>query len=149
MKKQTDKLILLIIGLSLFSGCYCRMKSNPEPSYPQHITGWKYYEKDGVGIMGELILKKGESTNNGKVEIKIVDIIPENLCAEPMVDEGKRRVKIQFKRMSDNKVVCEGTFPGRSCSDNELDEFRIFSVGTRGISIKDQWAHIILLTTSE
>lgn len=149
MKKQTCNLILLTVALSLFSGCYCRMKRNPEPPYPQNTTGWKYREENGVGIMGEFMLKKGESTNNGKVELKIVDIIPENLCAEPMVDEGKRRVKIQFKRMSDNKLVCEGTFSGRSCSDKELEEFRIFGVGTRGISIKDQWAHIILVTSSE
>jgi len=94
-------------------------------------------------------LKKGESTNNGEVEIKVVDLIPENLCADLGTASAHNRAKIQFIRMSDKTVVCEGTFPGNFCADRELSEFWISGIGIRDINIKDQWVHFILTGASK
>lgn len=146
------KIIFVAILLTLFSGCSCNVKNDSEPPYPQNITGWKYREEDGVGVVGNFVLKKGESTNNGEVEIKVVNLIP----AECFVDQGtmqaQKRAKLQFIRMSDRKVVCEDITPehggGNLCGD-KLDEFRISGIGIRNINLKDQWVHFILTGASK
>jgi hypothetical protein len=139
------RLFLLMIVMLLIGGCYCQEKDNDEPPYPKNIiTGWKYREEKGVGILGDFVLRKGESTNNGEVKIKVADLIPAEPCADLGTTQAKKRAKIQFIRMSDNKVVCEGTFPGNFCSDGELDEFWVNRIGIMNINIKDQWVHFIL-----
>jgi hypothetical protein len=138
---------MLIIVMSLFSGCCFRRESNSyEPPYPQSVVGWKYHEENGVGIVGEFVLKKGESTNNGEVQIKIVDLISPDTCADQGTTQSKKRAKIQFVRMADNKVMCEETFPtgGGNLCGKSLDEFWISSIGIRDINIRDQWVHILL-----
>jgi len=131
----------------LNAGCLCQKKEINYPPYPQNVTGWKYHKENGVGVLGYFILKKGESTNNGKVEITVVEIIPAEACADLGTARAKNRVTLEFIRMSDNKSLCVGTYiedgGGNTC-DEVSEEFWINGIGVRGINIKDQWVHFML-----
>ena len=148
IKKFGSALFLLVVSTVITPGCCWRRASNGyEPPYPHNLVGWKYREEDGVGILGEFVLKKGESTNNGEVEIKVVELIPAEPCADLGTALAHKRVKLQFIRMADKKVVCEDTIPdtfgGNSCG-SALDEFWINGIGMRGINMKEQWVHFML-----
>ena len=141
-------ILLLVIQVLMFGGCFCYKRERIEPPYPQNVSGWKYHEENGVGTVGDFVLKKGESTNNGEVEIKVVDLIPADLCAEAQTPSASDRVKLQFVRMSDKKVLCEDRFTehgGGYICEMALDEFRIGTIGIREINIKDQWVHFFLV----
>ena len=99
-----------------------------------------------MGIVGEFVLRKGESTNNGQILIKIVDLLPADTCADKGDALAKRRAKIQFIRSADNAIVCEQVFPigGGNLCGNALEEFWISGIGIRDISIRNQWVHFIL-----
>lgn len=132
--------------LTMSSSCCFMRQDSYEPPYPQHLKGWKYHEEDGVGIVGEFVLRKRESTNNDRILIKVVDLLPADTCADQGDELAKRRAKIQFIRSSDNVIVCEQVFPigGGNLCGNALQEFRINGIGIRDISIKNQWVHFIL-----
>jgi len=60
------------------------------------------------------------------------------------------RVKLEFRRVSDQRVFCFETFPENgggnlsgSCSGIP-DEFGIFGVNVRAINLKDAWVFFIL-----
>jgi hypothetical protein len=92
-------------------------------------------------------LTKGESTNNGEVEIKVVDLIPARACADRGTALAHKRVTLRFIRMADKKVVCETTLPdtlGGNICRGALDEFWISGIGLRGINMKGQWVHFLL-----
>ena len=144
--KRVRWLFLLLATTSLFAGCCFRRASNGnDPPFPQNLVGWKYREANDVGIVGEFVLKRGESTNNGELEIKVVDLIPADPCAENGTALAIDNVKLGFIRMSDKKVVCEDTYPAVSgaCA-TALHEFLISGIGIKGINIKDQWVHFEL-----
>lgn len=141
------KIFFIVLLLTLFSGC-CPFRDNSEPAYPQNVTGWKYHMEGNVGIVGEFVLKNGESTNNGEVEIKVIDLIPAKCFPNQEAVNANRRAKLRFTRMSDSKVICEGYFNGDLCG-KELNELWISDVGIRSINLKDQWVHFILTGASK
>jgi hypothetical protein len=61
-----------VIILTLFSSCFCR-RDKIEPPYPQSVSKWKYCEENGLCLVREFVLRVGESTNNGKFQVKLVD----------------------------------------------------------------------------
>jgi hypothetical protein len=68
---------LLCIALAAYTGLSrgCCSSKLPEPAHPGSVPGWKESHEGGVDTVGMLVLKKGESSDNGKVGIRVVDII--------------------------------------------------------------------------
>ena len=77
--KTISFLVLVVLGLST-NGC-CLKEPRVEPAYPQSVSGWKERRERGVRIRGEFVLKKGTSTDNGKIQVKIIDLVPPDPCA--------------------------------------------------------------------
>ena len=86
--------ITLASFASLTRGC-CSAKL-PEPAYPGPVAGWKESQEAGVHSVGTLVLKKGESSDNGKIGVKVVDMMAGDPCAEYGTLESLSRVKMQF-----------------------------------------------------
>ena len=61
-------------------------------------------------IEGKFVLHKGEGVNDGKVEIKVVDIIPGNAWTEAGTYLRSPSAEIQLVSLSDNHVLCDGRF---------------------------------------
>jgi hypothetical protein len=95
-------------------------------------------------------LKKGESTDNGKIRISVLDLIPPACTGDAGDFAARARVKLEFTRVSDQSVLCSEIFPengGRSffggCAGIP-DEFKIFGVGARAINLKEGWVFFAL-----
>jgi len=91
-----------------------------------------------IRCKGEFLLNKGESVSNGKVEIKVVDIYPDQChrISEPTT----RKVKIQFINVSDQKVILEESYEVGShvmlVGDPVIDWDVLYIAG---INTKDNW----------
>lgn len=125
------------------SGCYCH-PSKPQPNHPGQVRGWESYQTSSITILGEFVLKKGESTNNGKIGIMIVDITPPKACANPNEWLGSPKVTYRFYNISDNHTFCETTTldggggMGSECADRVPG---VTAVYTYAINTKDNWVH--------
>jgi hypothetical protein len=59
---------------------------------------------------GVLLLKKGESSNNARVGVKVTDIAEAEPCGDVGI-EYHRRARIQFFNPTNGQVLCEEDTP--------------------------------------
>ena len=113
---RLGNLCLLAVMLALFTSCFGWGAEIENPTRPPSVHGWQKYETGSITVKGEFVLKKGESTDNGHVGVKVTDIYPakHHLLDSPELPKAK----VQFFRVPDQTVVCEGVFTRGS---NRLD----------------------------
>src|SRR5262245_37471055 len=143
--------VLALVMLSLSTGGCCTYEPRVEPAYPQSVSGWKERSERGVRIRGDFVLKKGDSTDNGKIQVKIIDLIPPDPCAEAAAFQRNARARIQFVRLSDNKVLLDDLFAtrgtGRLSTTEGTDFYEEFGVSViyiYDINLKDGWVYLEL-----
>ncbi len=146
--------VVLALVTCLVGGC-CFPIRRVEPSYPIKVSGWltdkerlKFHEENKYWARGDFVLRKNEATDDGKIRIKVIDLIPPDPCAEGGSFQRQARVTLQFIRVSDQRVLCEETFPENGyltvytkCGDR-LNEYDISGVGVTDINLKEGWAFI-------
>ena len=120
-----------------------------EPAYPKSVTGWGEREDRGVRILGEFALKKGETTQNEKVQIKLLELIPPESCAAGGEFRAQARARLQFVRVADGRILCEDVFPEHGFSvlsgcrgpkdADYVAENGLGSIWVNDINIADGW----------
>jgi hypothetical protein len=123
--------------------CACVFRRNDHPPLPQSVSGWEKRVDNGYEIIGDLVIHKGQPTSNGKLSVNVLEIKQDN----GFVGTGQAWARIEFRRVSGGKVVCESTFPaygGGDLCQSKLNEFGIMGEGTRGMNVDDEWAHLML-----
>ncbi len=145
------KLFLVSVMLSLLTSSCCSNDPRSEPAYPQSVSGWKERDERGLRILGDFVLKKGETTDNGKIQVKVISLILPDSCAETGSFQRQARARIQFVRLSDNKVLYDDIFVERgtralsTVKDNvNLDEFGISVIYIYDINFKEGWVYFEL-----
>src|SRR5438105_1441765 len=96
---------LLSIFVLNSAGC-CLPPNHREPARPSVVAGWHEYQNGVFRIRGEFVLRTGESVNNGAIRITLLEILSPEWCAEPGTTRRIPRARIQFSRVSDDKVLC-------------------------------------------
>lgn len=146
------KLISVVIALlSLVTNGCCVRKERAEPSHPGIIPQWVARKESGVHILGTFVLKSGDTSDNGKVQVKVVGLIAGNSCAEYGSYAQQDKVRLQFIDLINKKVVCEETYvQGGSttlfsgpCASLPND-FGIAAVYIKAVNIKDGWVYFEL-----
>ena len=138
-------LIALTFFASLFRGC-CSGKLPPEPAHPGSVAGWQESQGGGVHTVGTLVLKKGESSDNGKIGVKVVDIGAADPCAEYGSLQSLPRVKMQFIQMPQEKVICEEVLTAGSgtsliagpCGE-KIADLGVTAISVNAINATDGW----------
>lgn len=143
------KIIISAILCSFLSGC-CSDK-RVEPSYPNITLGWQEQYEKGVHVMGNFVLKKGESTSNGKVAIQLMDIVPPKSCASSDSYASMAKVKLRFINTLNQQVLCEAevlqgstVFGAPTFCGAGLRETGLSAVYIHAINIKDAWVYFTL-----
>ncbi|HLA12648.1 MAG TPA: hypothetical protein VJ023_18825 [Pyrinomonadaceae bacterium] len=138
----------LCIALACFGsfirGC-CSAKL-PEPAHPGPLAGWKESQEGGVHTVGTLVLKEGESSDNGKIGVKVVDITAANPCAEYGSLQSLPRVKMQFYKAPQQTVICEELLTAGSgtsliagpCGENIAD-LGVTTISVNAINATEGW----------
>ena len=136
-------LSLLIISC-VYAGC-CSPQEQAQPARPEKVSGWKEVQESGFVIVGTFVLSKGESTDNGKLGVKVVDIIPPKACSEGYAAMPK--VVLSFYRPSDGKVLCDeaiftegGTLMGTGPPYPHCKpDVGLSAISVNAINTKDNW----------
>jgi hypothetical protein len=138
MKLLLTSVLLLSVFLSDCGPCTKRPPA--QPVGPFEVDGWKETRDSGVVYVAVLLLRKGESSNNGKVGVRVTEIKEANPCCgdpNPLCD---RRATIQFYRPADGRVLCELEPSDRgnnviSCAE----EIGVSVIGIRAIDTAEDW----------
>jgi len=138
-------LIAMLVAYGLLRGC-CSQTPRVEPPYPTQVSGWNERHENGVRSLGTFVLKKGQTTDNGKLQVKLLVVIPGDSCAEAGTTISRARATLQFVRLPGQKVLCEDSFvetssltiSGSACGKN-LGEFGVAGIVIGDINLKEGW----------
>jgi hypothetical protein len=93
-----------------------------------------------------LVLKKGESSDNGKVGVRVVDIVAGDPCASYGTLKSLTSVKLQFYQPSPQRVICEDTFNSGSGASllaepcgQRIADFGISAISINAINATEGW----------
>ena len=136
----------VLLVLAFVSGISCCPPERTQPVRPDKVKGWTLFEVNGVHFVGELVLSKGESSDNGKIGVTVVDIIPPDRCGHPGTYHGSPRVVLRFFRPDDRQALCDFTAVGDN-KNSVLDcdtPIGISVVGVIAINTKEAWIYFDL-----
>src|SRR5215472_1894207 len=142
------KVILFVLVFAVWLSACCPQRKEPPP--PTDAIGWKDYKEGTTKLRGRFLLKKGESTDNGKVEIKVLELIPPNCAADVGSFERQARVKLQFRSLSNPQNLCSEVFPEHGGGllippcNSIAEEYDISGVGVGAINLKEGWVYFRL-----
>jgi len=137
------RFVTLSLLCFLTSGC-CQLfsKEDPQPTRPNVTSTWtEQTDLFGVRTVGFFVMNKGETTDNGRLGVKVIDVLPKE-CACMSCEPTYPRVKIAFYRPSDNKILCEGEFQGIASLEvmAKCDPgMGISHIGINAINTKEKW----------
>ena len=127
--------------LATSSACCSYMGKLNDPERPSNVRRWEEFHVGSVTIKGDFVLKKGESTDNGKIGIRIVQIY-EGEC-QPFSEPQYPKAKIQFYRVSDNSIICEPTLrignSGLNYGDVCGTGFEWTTISITAINSREDW----------
>jgi hypothetical protein len=142
-------IVLLLISV-IADGC-CIQKERMEPPHPGITSSWVEKEENGVHFMGNFVLKVGEATDNGKLQVKVVELIAGDPCAEYGSYAHQDKVKLQFVNLADKKILCEETCVQGGSTTLLSDRcryipnvFGVAAIYVKSINIKEKWAYFEL-----
>jgi hypothetical protein len=84
------------------------MRQLNEPERPSKVRGWEEHRIGTVTYDGDFVLDKGESTDNGKIGIRLIETYP-GKCGL-FKEREYPKAKLQFYRVSDQVILCESIF---------------------------------------
>jgi hypothetical protein len=113
MRRRIMKVMCYVFSamvVLLSSNCCSEMRQLNEPERPSKVRGWDEWRDGGTVIKGIFLLNKGESTDNGKTGIRLVETYPGKCGLFPFGEREYPKAKLQFYRVSDQAVLCESIF---------------------------------------
>ena len=139
---RTFLVALTALSFSFLTAC-CR-EEVIQPNRPTDVRGWKESTSGTVNYICSLVLNEGESSDNGKIGVKVITIIPPDLCAERDSFLGTARAKLKFFSPSDGQVVCEVTVLDRANADLESSSYcgpnqMLKVISVNAINTKEKW----------
>ena len=111
MLRDTMKVIYYVFSalvILLSSSCCSDMRQLNEPKRLSKVRGWEDLRHGDTIIDGIFLLNKGESTDNGKTGIRLVETYA-GKC-ELFNEPEYPKAKLQFYRVSDQAILCESVF---------------------------------------
>lgn len=146
MKRLTILVSLVVIA----NGC-CAKEVSIGPPFPSISSEWRETEESGRRILGTFVLKLNEITDNGKIEIRVVELIAGDNCAEYGSYARQNKVKLQFIDHISQMVICEATFLESGSSTlfsgqckTLPSHYGVAAVYIKAINVKDKWVYFEL-----
>lgn len=136
MRLSSCTVCLFILGI--VAGCCGQGKA---PVRPLDVPGWERRTEETRTFDGTFVLNKGESTDNGRIGIEVVDIIPAR--CDCFGERGLPVAMLRFYRVSDGTVICEQTGPAGVGLLNHTamcgSDFEWSFLNVDAINAKDNW----------
>jgi hypothetical protein len=138
--------LFIVAAYSLYR--YVEYQVQFRPERVENPSGWEPYRVGGgITVVGEFVLKKGESTDNGKLGVKVLDITP-GPPSPPYVtnieSDGSKAV-LRFYNATDQSVICDFTDEASSTgSDTRYicgGKLPFSNLRVEGIDSKEGWVY--------
>ncbi len=138
---MTHLATLGLLFLMLLSSCgRCTNPTPAQPTGPFKVDGWKRTKDSAVTYCAVLLLRKGESSDNGKFGVRVTNIQEANPCCGDQSPLCERRARIQFYRPSDGRVLCElEPSAGANTVIDCADEIGVSVIAIRAINTSEGW----------
>jgi len=143
MDKRNHYALVLLLLTSCFGihGCCRTIESNP--ALPTQVRGWAESDKEyGIKSLGEFVLRKGESINNGRIAIELQDTIRAKTCRG--TESTRPGAIVRFYRVADGQVMLQIEMgPGNTRLINfnpDLpNKYDLDTISISEINTVDQW----------
>jgi|RhiMethySRZTD1v2_1073278.scaffolds.fasta_scaffold521696_1 hypothetical protein len=143
MRRRIMKVVYYVLPamvVLLSSSCCSGMRQLNEPERPSKVRGWEGVRDGETFIDGIFLLNKGESTDNGKIGIRLVETYA-GKCR--LFNEREYpKAKLQFYRVSDKEILCESIFDrGNTGLEPPIcgADLEWSVIGIIDINSKDKW----------
>lgn len=137
----------LITSFILDLGC-CRMHQLDQPKLPDQVRGWQDMRSGNSTFINELIMKTGESSDNGVIGLRLIDIQHPSCKSLLSMEDSDPKIQLQFFDATNKQVLCETQFisggywsiEATPCNKRvPIDGMVIYKINS-----KDGWIHISL-----
>ena len=105
------------------------------PRRPPAGAGWENVRSGDAVYLGQFVMNKGESAENGDVGVSVVSLQPPPCPPPDSYDTDGSRARFRFYRVSDRQPLCEVEFE-RSTTSYELGQTCGDKIPFRGISVE-------------
>jgi hypothetical protein len=170
MRKTAKVLLTTVLLAAWLPGC-CATSGRTDPPLPTDAVGWKDFEEEyahysagsdspktlvyeTIKYRGRFLLRNGEQTDNGRLQIKVLELMPPHCFVEQGDPAARARVKLEFRVLSDPDHPCSYVCPDHDFN-LRLDchglnhELEILGVKVRSINLKDGWVSFDLTEKTE
>jgi hypothetical protein len=143
-------LIVLYLTINGFFSWGCCRSPSPQPNRPTEVSGWRQDQIAPGKAICYVVLNEGESSQNNELGMKVIEIVPPNLCAEPNSFSGNPQVVLSLYKVTDGQELCRVTLLSRGYTNLQTDSYcgknDFFSgITVNAINTKDKWAEFSLI----
>ncbi len=135
------KLSIFVIILLLITASGCCRRVDTNPSRPNQVRGWQEFQEENIKGVGEFVLNRGDSVNNGRVGVKLINTIQARACRG--TESAGPSATVQFYRVSDKKIIWESDLPKGNTSfisfNPSLVEYGLGTISIHEINTKEGW----------
>lgn len=141
-------IVILLLDACLLSGC-CK-KVLRAPPLPPSVRGWQQFKtNDGFHAIGEFVMKKGESVENGKFGLTLIKTVPPINCTfrendDNIVRAVLRIYDVQSKRTLVDVELADGSTNRLINYKFPIEKYGLDTIFTQEINTKDEWIWIEL-----
>lgn len=117
-----------------------------QPSRLRNPSGWQEARVGGgINFVGQFVLQKGQSTENGKIGVKLLNITSKDCPFATICLAPQAKATLRFYRPVDQSVICEPTLEAGDtsykadlvCSGLPFTNLEVSEINTR-----EDWALI-------
>jgi hypothetical protein len=134
---------ILVCLLSLYIHTACKSYNRDQPLPPAHVRGWVEENKGGVHSLAEILLKEGESSENGTLGVTVISISRELKSVGVFDHPPPPEATLRFYRVSDKEPLQDVTVwtGGRAVNKPPLPgpDFGIHFIYVNQINTRDRW----------
>ena len=150
-RSSSEAALIILVLVILLPGC-CLDNLHKEPSYPSEVkTGWREKEpgQKGLQVRGVFVLKKGEASDNGEIQVKVTNLIAHDPCDARGVNSLPKAV-LQLTRVADHKVLCSAAYTEKAYGTlsgdcgGETVELGISGYRIHAINLSQGWVYFEL-----
>ena len=135
----------LVLGTLLVSSGCCRTLQS-DPPQPTSIKGWSEFDRNGIRVIGEFLLRKGQPMENDDLGIELVKTIAFQECSDPGAENDPfPGAFLRFYSVPSKKTLVEVEIrKSTSASIHSISKRQVNAIFAREINTKDPWVWIEL-----
>ena len=128
-------------GIMLLTTSCCRTVHS-DPASPTSTRGWQAFSEQGINAVGEFLIKKGQSVENGRLGVELISTIAPRKCSDPGAEQDLfPKAVVRFYAVPSKQTLAEVEIR-RSTSTSlhsPVTDYGVNAIFAREINTKDGW----------